>query len=135
MFNTLAGKKIALFGFAFKANTGDTRETPAYYVAKQLLEERASLSISDPKAISNAKIDLADFSDSIKFTEDPFEAAKDADAVVVLTEWDLYKTLDYQKIFNSMRKPAFVFDGRNILDHLELIKIGFEVHAIGKSFN
>lgn len=135
MFNTLAGKKIALFGFAFKANTGDTRETPAYYVAKQLLEERASLSISDPKAISNAKIDLADFVDDIKFTEDPYEAAKEADAVVVMTEWDLYKTLDYQKIFDSMRKPAFVFDGRNILDHLELIKIGFEVHAIGKSFN
>lgn len=135
MFNTLAGKKIALFGFSFKANTGDTRETPAYYVAKQLLEERASLSISDPKAIPNAKIDLMDFVDDIKFTEDPYEAAKDADAVVVMTEWDLYKTLDYQKIFGSMRKPAFVFDGRNILDHNELIKIGFEVHAIGKSFN
>ncbi len=135
MFNTLAGKKIALFGFAFKANTGDTRETPAYYVARQLLEERASLSISDPKAIPNAKIDLMDFVNDIKFTEDPYEAAKDADAVVVMTEWDLYKTLDYQKIFDSMRKPAFVFDGRNILDHNELIKIGFEVHAIGKSFN
>ncbi len=135
MFNTLAGKKIALFGFAFKANTGDTRETPAYYVARQLLEERASLSISDPKAIPNAKIDLMDFVDDIRFTEDPYEAAKNADAVVVMTEWDLYKTLDYQKIFDSMRKPAFVFDGRNILDHNELIKIGFEVHAIGKSFN
>ena len=135
MFNTLAGKKIALFGFAFKANTGDTRETPAYYVAKQLLEERASLSISDPKAIPNAKIDLKEFVDDIKFTEDPYEAAKEADAVVVMTEWDLYKTLDYQKIYGSMRKPAFVFDGRNILDHEELIKIGFEVHAIGKSFD
>jgi len=135
MFNTLAGKKIALFGFAFKANTGDTRETPAYYVAKQLLEERASLSISDPKAIPNAKMDLKEFVDDIKFTEDPYEAAKEADAVVVMTEWDLYKTLDYQKIYDSMRKPAFVFDGRNILDHEELIKIGFEVHAIGKSFD
>ncbi len=135
MFNTLAGKKIALFGFAFKANTGDTRETPAYYVAKQLLEERASLSISDPKAIPNAKIDLKEFIDEIKFTEDPYEAVKEADAVVVMTEWDLYKTLDYQKIYDSMRKPAFIFDGRNILDHEELIKIGFEVHAIGKSFD
>jgi len=135
MFNTLAGKKIALFGFAFKANTGDTRETPAYYVAKQLLVERANLSITDPKAIHNAKMDLKDFVDNIKFTEDPYEAAKEADAIAVMTEWDLYKTLDYQKIFTSMRKPAFLFDGRNILNHKELIKIGFEVHAIGKSFD
>ncbi|VAX18862.1 UDP-glucose 6-dehydrogenase [hydrothermal vent metagenome] len=135
MFNTLAGKKIALFGFAFKANTGDTRETPAYYVAKQLLVERANLSITDPKAISNAKIDLKDFVDNIKFTEDPYEAAKEADAIAVMTEWDLYKTLDYQKLFDSMRKPAFLFDGRNILDHNELTNIGFEVHAIGKSFD
>lgn len=135
MFNTLAGKKIALFGFAFKANTGDTRETPAYYVAKQLLVERANLSITDPKALPNAKIDLKDFVDNIKFTEDPYEAAKEADAIAVMTEWDLYKTLDYQKLFNSMRKPAFLFDGRNILDHNELMSIGFEVHAIGKSFD
>ena len=133
MFNTLAGKKIALFGFAFKANTGDTRETPAYYVAKQLLEEHAFLFITDPKAIPNAKIDLKDFADSIKFTEDPYEAAEEADAVAIMTEWDLYKTLDYQKIYGSMRKPAFLFDGRNILDHKELIKFGFEVYAIGKS--
>ena len=135
MFNTLAGKKIALFGFAFKANTGDTRETPAYYVARRLLEERASLSVSDPKAIPNAKTDLKEFLDDITFTEDPYEAAKGADAVAVMTEWDLYKTLDYQKIYNSMRKPAFIFDGRNILDHSGLIKVGFEVHAIGKSFD
>ncbi len=135
MFNTLAGKKVALFGFAFKANTGDTRETPAYYVANQLIEERALLSITDPKAIPNAKIDLKENADQIKFTEDPYEAAKDTDAVAIMTEWDLYKTLDYKKIYDSMRKPAFVFDGRNILDHSELIKIGFEVHAVGKSFN
>jgi len=133
MFNTLAGKKIALFGFAFKANTGDTRETPAYYVAKHLLEEHVFLSITDPKAIRNAKVDLKDYVDTIKFTEDPYEAAKGADAVAVMTEWDLYKTLDYQKIYDSMRKPAFLFDGRNILNHNELIKIGYEVHAIGKS--
>ncbi|NOX65189.1 MAG: nucleotide sugar dehydrogenase [Chlorobi bacterium] len=135
MFNTLAGKKIALFGFAFKANTGDTRETPAYYIARQLLVERANLSITDPKAIPNAKIDLMDFVDNIKFTEDPYEAAKEADAIAVMTEWDLYKTLDYQKLFDSMRKPAFLFDGRNILDHNELMNIGFDVHAIGKSFD
>lgn len=134
MFNTLAGKKIALFGFAFKANTGDTRETPAFYVAKQLLEEHASLSITDPKAIPNAKIDLNEYVQKIKFTDDPYEAAKNADAIAVMTEWDLYKTLDYKKIFDSMRKPAFIFDGRNILDYQELQKIGFETHAIGKIF-
>jgi len=67
-------------------------------------------------------------------TGDPYEAAKDADAIAIMTEWDLYKTLDYKRIFDSMRKPAFLFDGRNILDNNELIKIGFEVHAIGKTF-
>lgn len=135
MFNTLATKKIAMFGFAFKANTGDTRETPALYVARQLLEERAILSITDPKAIPNAKLDLNEYTNKIKFSESPYEAAKEADAVIVMTEWDLYKTLDYKKIFSSMRKPAFVFDGRNILDHNELKSLGFIVHAIGKSFD
>ncbi len=132
MFNTLANKKIVLFGFAFKANTGDTRETPAYYIAKMLLEEHANVYVTDPKALENAKIDLAEYGDKIKYIDDPYEAAENADAIAIMTEWDLYKELDYRKIYNSMRKPAHLYDGRNILNNSELKKIGFDAHTIGK---
>jgi len=132
MFNTVSGKNIALFGFAFKANTGDTRESPAIYVARHLLNERANLVITDPKALTNAKEDLQEALPDLRFTEDPYEAADRAHAIAVLTEWDVYKNLDYEKIFMSMEKPAFIFDGRNILDHEKLFNIGFNVTSIGK---
>jgi UDPglucose 6-dehydrogenase len=132
MFNTLANKKIVLFGFAFKANTGDTRETPAYYVAKMLLEEHAIVYITDPQALKNAKIDLAEYGDRIKYIDNPYEAAKDADAIAIMTEWELYKELDYNKIYDAMRKPAHLYDGRNILDHSKIKEIGFDTHTVGK---
>ena len=132
MFNTVAGKKIALFGFAFKADTGDTRESPAIDITRQLLEEHAKVVITDPKALDNAKIDLADCIDKVEFIDDPYEAAKDAHAIAVLTEWKEYKTLDYKKIFANMVRPPFIFDGRNILNHEELFKIGFNVFPLGK---
>ncbi len=133
MFNTLAGKKICLFGFAFKANTGDTRESPAIYVARRLVEEKAELVISDPKALTNAEIDLSDIKDKISFIEDPYKAAEGCDAIAVMTEWDLYAGLDFERIYSSMNKPCFVFDGRNILDHERLFKTGFNVFPTGKS--
>ncbi len=132
MFNSLADKKICLFGFAFKADTGDTRESPAIFVARRLLEERANLVITDPKALGNAALDLQDVSECITFEEDPYRAAIDSDAIAVMTEWSLYKDLDYEKIFRFMNKPAFLFDGRNILDHKGLFHIGFNVFPIGK---
>jgi UDPglucose 6-dehydrogenase len=132
MFNTVAGKRIALFGFAFKANTGDTRESPAIYVARGLVEERAQVVISDPRALENAKKDLSDLADEVIFEPDPYRAAEGAHAIAVLTEWDLYADLDYERILASMVKPAFVFDGRNILDHRKLFSMGFSVFAIGK---
>jgi UDPglucose 6-dehydrogenase len=131
MFNTVTGKKIALFGFAFKANTGDTRESPAIYVAKKLLNEMANIAISDPKALENAKIELKEFKENIEYCSDPYEAAKNAHAIAVLTEWECYKALDYKKIFASMEKPAFIFDGRNILPHKELFEMGFNVIPLG----
>ena len=132
MFNTVAGKKIALFGFAFKKDTGDTRESPAIYIAKKLIEEKAKIVVSDPKALSNAKIDLKEQKDSVTFEEDPYKAAKGSHAIAVLTEWDLYKDLDYKKLYDSMETPAFLFDGRNILDHDKLYEIGFSVFRIGR---
>jgi UDPglucose 6-dehydrogenase len=130
MFNTLAGKKICLLGFAFKADTGDTRETPALSIAKRLVDEKAELIITDPKALSNAMIDL-DGVEGITYEPDPYRAAAGCDALAVMTEWKLYAELDYNRIYNTMAKPAFIFDGRNILDHKGLYKIGFNVFPIG----
>jgi UDPglucose 6-dehydrogenase len=132
MFNTVADKKIAIFGFAFKANTGDTRESPAIFVAKKLAEERAIIAITDPQALDNARHDLAGL-DRIGFESDPYRAAENAHAIAILTEWESYSKLDYKKIFASMKKPAFLFDGRNILDHNQLFDIGFNVFPLGKS--
>ena len=149
LFNTIANKKIAIFGFAFKADTGDTRETPSGAVVRMLHEEHAHLAITDPKALPNARKDLADMADggvcpastdksrpmrtgTVDFTEDPYEAAKDADAVLVMTDWKLYPSLDWAKVYALMRKPALVFDTRNCLDTAALRAIGFKTLNIGK---
>ena len=133
MFNTIAGKRIALFGFAFKADTGDTRESPAILIARELLAENAEVVITDPQALESAKTDLADVIDRVTFEPDPYKAAEGAHAVALLTEWKEYQTLDYQKIFDSMPQPSFLFDGRNHLDHQALHDIGFNVYSIGKA--
>lgn len=132
MFNTIAGKRIAIFGFAFKADTGDTRESPAIKVCRKLAGEHAKVVISDPQAIENAKIELPDLLDQMEFEEDPYSAAEGAHAVAILTDWKEYNELDYQRIYDSMAKPSFLFDGRNMLDHDALFEIGFEVYSIGK---
>ena len=133
LFNTVSNKRIALFGFAFKADTGDTRESPAICVTRQLVEERANVVISDPKALDNARLDLQEILDKVEFEQDPYKAAKGAHAVAILTEWRSFIDLDYEKIYASMQKPAFIFDGRNILDHQHLFEMGFHVYSIGKS--
>ncbi len=133
MFNTVAGKRIAIFGFAFKADTGDTRESPAIRVCRHLLEERAEVCITDPKALDNAARDLGPDTPGVVHAQDPYKAAEGAHAIAVMTEWKDFQALDYQRIYDSMEKPAFVFDGRNILDHAKLHKIGFNVYPIGKA--
>jgi UDPglucose 6-dehydrogenase len=133
MFNTVAEKKIALFGFAFKANTGDTRESPAITIAKKLLEEKAEIAITDPKALDNARMDLRGIDAQVQYEIDPYKAAEGACGIAVVTEWEAFKGLDYRKIFQSMQKPAFIFDGRNILDHQKLYQIGFNVYPLGRA--
>lgn len=132
MFNTLAGKRICLWGFAFKSNTGDTRESPAIFVARRLIEERAEIVVSDPKALKNARLDLAGLGSKVDYVEEAARAAEGCHAIALLTEWDLYRHLDFQAIFDSMAKPAFIFDGRNILDHRRCFDIGFNVYPVGK---
>jgi UDPglucose 6-dehydrogenase len=132
MFNTLANKRILILGFAFKANTGDTRESPSINITRQLIEEHAQVVISDPQAISNAKKDLVDIKDRIFFEKDPYKAAEGAHAIAILTDWPEYKELDYKRIYDVMEKPAFIFDGRNILDSDMIFEIGFNIFPIGK---
>ena len=149
MFNTVSDKKIAIWGFAFKKDTNDTRESAAIHVCRDLLEERARLVIYDPRVPESqvrAELEMA-FADSVgglsnkhrKLIEtnvtvvgDAYSAASEAHAIAVLTEWDEFKTVDSLRIFDGMRQPAFIFDGRNILDREKLVKIGFEVHSIGR---
>lgn len=132
MFNTVAGKRIALFGAAFKANTGDTRESPALAVTRSLLEEHADVVLTDPYALDNAAADLGIQAQNVEFEIDPYKAAEGAHAIALLTEWKQYAELDYERIYASMVKPAFIFDGRNVLDHEALYDIGFNVYAIGR---
>lgn len=132
MFNTISGKKIAVFGFAFKADTGDTRESPAIYISRLLLNEHANLAIYDPKAIPNARIDLGDVKAGVEYCSDPYEAVRGAHAIVLITDWKEFTAYDYRKIFDLMEKPAFIFDGRNLLDHEKLYETGFNVYPLGK---
>jgi len=132
MFNTVAGKRITLFGFAFKKDTGDTRESPGIWIARKLLAERAQVVVTDPQALDNARQELKDALDAVEFEPDPYRAARGAHAVAVITEWDLYRDLAWERVYDSMEKPAFVFDGRNILPHPRLYDIGFSVFPIGR---
>jgi len=136
LFDTVTDKKIALFGFAFKKDTNDTRESAAISVGKDLLEERANLAIYDPK-VKKVQIlnDLSVTEEDPKVTvyDDPYEAAKGAYAILILTEWDVFQSLDYEAIYKDMQRPAFIYDGRNILDIKALRAIGFDANGIGRS--
>jgi len=141
LFNTVSGKKIAFLGWAFKKDTNDTREAAAIYVADELLNEQSNIAVYDPKVKEEqmyADLDYLNTRSSdenrkgVSVFEDAYEACKDAHAIAVLTEWDEFTTYDWQKIYDQMQKPAFLFDGRSILDTEALEKIGFECYTIGK---
>ena len=140
LYNTVSGKKITFLGWAFKKDTNDTRESAAIYVADDLISENATIAVYDPK-VSRKKV-LADLdyletrtaeenANCVLSFENSYEACEGAHAVAILTEWDEFISYDWQKIYNAMQKPAFVFDGRNILDGPALEKIGFVYQAIG----
>lgn len=135
LFNTVSGKRIAILGFAFKKDTNDTRESAAIYICKDLLEERASISIYDPKVEQEQicqDLEIESNKPGVEFATSAAQAAAGAHALLVLTEWDEFRTLDFEAIYQSMVKPAWIFDGRSLLDHAKLRKIGFKVYSIGK---
>lgn len=149
LYNTVSGKKIAFLGWAFKKDTNDTRETPAMYVADHLMEDQAEIHVYDPRVKRHQITQDVEFvaemngndpdkaknkaADLLKIYDDPYKPLADAHAIAILTEWDEFKTYDWKKIYDNMKKPAFLFDGRNILDHQKLREIGFKVYAIGKA--
>jgi len=140
LYNTVSGKKIAFLGWAFKKDTNDTRESAAIYVADDLLNEQANISVYDPKVgLQQIQSDLnylqsrseEDNLRGVIVNENAYAACKGAHAVAILTEWDEFKVYDWQKIYDNMLKPAFIFDGRNVLDKDILENIGFVYQAIG----
>ncbi|HBD27529.1 UDP-glucose 6-dehydrogenase [Flavobacterium sp.] len=140
LYNTVSGKKIAFLGWAFKKDTNDTRESAAIYVADDLLSEQATVVVYDPKVgEEQIQFDLnylesrseTDNAKGVQVVTNAYDACSNAHAIAVLTEWDEFKTYDWQKIYDNMLKPAFVFDGRNILNKEELEKIGFIYQGIG----
>lgn len=140
MYNTVSGKKIALLGWAFKKDTNDTRESAAIYVADYLLNEQAEIVVYDPKVTEEQIFSDLDYLGSrseeenrrqVKVLNDPMKACEDAHAVAVMTEWDEFKEIDWQKVYDNMLKPAFLFDGRRLLEPQTKKEIGFDFYAIG----
>ncbi|WP_067149379.1 nucleotide sugar dehydrogenase [Pseudotamlana agarivorans] len=141
LYNTVSGKKIAMLGWAFKKDTNDTRESAAIFVADHLLNEQAEIVVYDPK-VSENKIQsdlnylntrsVEENKQLLTSTNSPYEAIDDAHAIAIMTEWDEFKSYDWEKIYGQMKKPAFIFDGRNILDKAKMNEIGFEYYSIGK---
>ena len=138
LYNTIAGKKIAMLGWAFKKDTNDTRESAAISVASDLVAEQASLVVYDPKVSERQiKTDLVALNEEdlqrVSIMTNPYDTCKDAHAIAILTEWDEFGTYDWKKIYDTMLKPAFIFDGRNILDKQKVTEIGFTYIAVGSS--
>jgi UDPglucose 6-dehydrogenase len=140
LYSTVSGKTIAFLGWAFKKDTNDTRESAAIYVADLLIDEQASIKVYDPKVTSMQMQSDLNYLNTrsekqntkyLKTESDPYAAMEGAHAIAVLTEWDEFNNYDWQRIYNGMQKPAFVFDGRNVLDREALQKIGFVYKGIG----
>ena len=140
LYNTVSDKKITFLGWAFKKDTNDTRESAAIYVADDLINENAKIAVYDPKVSQKKMLDdlnyvgsrnAASNATSVQAYDTPYEACQNAHAIAVLTEWDEFATYDWQQIYDSMQKPAFIFDGRNLLDPTALQAIGFVYQAIG----
>ena len=135
MFNTVSHKRIAILGYAFKKDTNDIRESAAIYICRDLLEEQAHLAIYDPKVSKEdiySSLNCEPDDPRIQICDNAYDAADQAHALAILTEWDEFNTLDYEKIHKNMPKPAFLFDGRNLLDIPAMQEIGFDAVGIGK---
>lgn len=141
LYNTVSDKKIAFLGWAFKKDTNDTRESAAIYVADYLLNEQALIQVYDPKVTAQQVYTDLNYLNSrtevenevlVKVHTSAYQACEDVHAIAILTEWEEFNTYDWELIYQKMQKPAFVFDGRNVLNKELLEKIGFTYSAIGR---
>jgi len=137
LYNTVADKRIAVLGFAFKKDTNDTRESAAIQVCRDLLSEHANVLVYDPKVTESQVVEDLFGKDAprnprLTVAKSAEEACSGAHAIAVVTEWDEFRELDFATIYSTMPKPAFLFDGRNIINAEKLREIGFRVYAIGK---
>ena len=141
LYNTVSGKKIAFLGWAFKKDTNDTRESAAINVADYLLNEQANVTVYDPRVKEKQIVNdllylksrsIEEINKGVTVFDDPYEVCKGAHAIAILTEWDEFKDYDWKRIYDNMKKPAFIFDGRNILDAKKIKEIGFYFNAIGR---
>lgn len=141
MYNTVNGKHIAFLGWAFKKDTNDTRESAAIYVADHLLDEEAQIVVYDPKVSAEQIYRDLDYLGTrspeanrrmVTVIEDPYQALAGAHAVAILTEWDAFKSYDWKQIKANMKKPAFMFDGRKLLNRRVMEDVGFNYYAIGE---
>lgn len=126
--NNLKGKKIALWGLAFKPNTDDIREAPSLYLIDELLKEGAGVIAFDPEAMKNVKELLGN---KINYTENQYDALKDSDALIIATEWSEFRTPDFEKMMNIMKNKV-IFDGRNVFELEKMQELGFYYESIGR---
>ncbi|MBM3462441.1 MAG: UDP-glucose/GDP-mannose dehydrogenase family protein [Armatimonadetes bacterium] len=126
----LAGKRIGLLGLTFKPDTDDLRNAPSLDIVRLLVERDADVRAYDPKGMERAR-GAGEAMEVVHYCDDPYEVAENADALVVVTEWDVFRRLDLQRIHGAMRRP-FVIDGRNIYDPARMRRLGFEYHGVGR---
>jgi UDPglucose 6-dehydrogenase len=126
---SLEGKKIALWGLAFKPNTDDIREAPALYNIDSLLKEGAKVAVYDPEATENIQ---RIYSDKIQYGHNQYEILDGADALMIMTEWPLFRTPDFKKVGSALKNKA-IFDGRNLFEPEEMKETGFYYVSVGRN--
>ena len=130
--NNLKNKKIAVWGLAFKPDTDDVREAPALYIIGKLLKEGAVISAFDPEAMKNAVSRLPGMKNKISFGKDHYEILENADALVICTEWSVFRSPDFDRMKSLMKSPV-IFDGRNLYGVQQMKQLGFTYSSIGRN--
>jgi UDPglucose 6-dehydrogenase len=135
MYDSVKGRHLTILGFSFKKDSGDIRETPAITVCQNLLNEGARLHIYDPKVPHDRIIESFSSPTNIVIEDDVYHACKDTEALVIVTNWDMFASLDYERIYSSMNHPSFIFDSTHLVDATKMTKIGYQCYSLGQTLN
>lgn len=125
---SLSKRKIAIWGLSFKPDTDDVREAPAFYIIDELIKDGASIAVYDPEAMNNAR---KKFRDKVLYSFDPYEALRDADALLIATEWSVFRAPDFERMKKNL-KTHLIFDGRNLYNTEQMRELGFEYYSVGR---